>query len=100
MPWDATIIHGSCRGADQLAGIFAARHRIRQERYKADWKKHGKRAGPIRNTLMLDQKPDLVIAFTDDLQASRGTRDTVTKARNRGIPVEVIGHVAPQHKRT
>lgn len=50
----------------------------------ADWKKHGKAAGPIRNQSMLtEHKPDLVIAFP--LGESKGTRDMIRKAKAAGI---------------
>lgn len=53
------------------------------ERYPADWERYGKRAGPIRNRKMLDQGPDLVVAFGGD----KGTADCVREARRRGIAV-------------
>jgi hypothetical protein len=83
-----TIIVGDARGAD-TAAYWSARccnHPVRV--FKADWKTHGKKAGIIRNLEMLDEKPDLVIAFWDG--KSRGTNHTITESRKRGIPVEVI----------
>lgn len=56
----------------------------------ANWTRYGKAAGPIRNDRMLKFKPHLVIAFHEDIESSRGTKDTVTKARNLGIQTEVI----------
>jgi len=38
---------------------------------------------------MLDEKPDLVIAFHPNLAESKGTKDCVNEAKRRGIPVEV-----------
>ena len=58
------------------------------QRFPADWDTYGKQAGFIRNIQMLDEKPDLVIAFQKN--ASRGTQHTINEARKRGIPVEVI----------
>jgi hypothetical protein len=58
--------------------------------FPADWNRFGPAAGPIRNRLMLDENPDLVIAFHSDLSNSRGTADTVTEARSRKITAEVI----------
>ena len=81
------VIHGGAAGADKLAGDFAdyAGHRV--EVYKADWEKHGKSAGPIRNQQMLDEgKPDLVIAFP----GGAGTADMVRRARKAGIRVREI----------
>jgi hypothetical protein len=57
------------------------------ERYAADWKQYGKRAGILRNLQMLDQRPDLVLAFQRN--GSRGTQHTIDEARKRGIAVEV-----------
>lgn len=39
---------------------------------------------------MLDEKPDLVVAFHDALHRSRGTKDCVEEAQRRGIPVRVF----------
>jgi hypothetical protein len=55
--------------------------------YVANWTKLGLNAGPIRNRTMLDQRPDEVWAFHDDLANSRGTRDCVNEALRRGIRV-------------
>jgi hypothetical protein len=87
---DVTVIHGACRGADNLAGEVAISLGYKVRRFPADWDKHGVAAGPIRNREMLDQQPHLVIAFHSNLSSSRGTADTVAEARRRGIPVEVI----------
>lgn len=91
LPEGSVVLNGDCRGADRIAaevarelGCFTVID------FPANWERHGRAAGPIRNREMLDQKPDLVIAFHPDLSKSRGTADTVREARKRGIPVEVI----------
>lgn len=90
-PLATTMLHGGCRGADLIAAKIATKLGcIDVREFPADWATHGKAAGPIRNRQMLDQNPDLVIAFHPDLSNSRGTRDTVEEARRRGIKVEVI----------
>lgn len=89
-PIGTTIIHGAARGADSLAAIVAARLGFKIMAFPADWKKYGNAAGPIRNRLMLDQNPELVIAFHADLANSKGTKDTVIEGKRRGIPVELI----------
>jgi hypothetical protein len=92
---NVTVIHGAARGADTIAGEVAAEWGYHVEVYPADWKRHGKAAGFIRNAQMLEQgRPHLVIAFTDDLEASRGTADMVRRARAADVPVYVIGSVA------
>lgn len=78
------IIHGAARGADSLAGEWAQLANIPVKAYPADWQKHGKAAGHIRNALMIsDGKPDYVIAFP----GGRGTANMIEQARKAGIGV-------------
>jgi len=83
-----TVIHGAARGADSLAHDYAVSSWCPQERFPADWQKHGRAAGPIRNQQMIDiGRPDLVVAFP----GGRGTADMVRRAREAGVPVREIG---------
>ena len=91
LPSDSVVIHGDCRGADRMAGDVAEALGFRVERYPADWVKLGKKAGPMRNTRMIEEgKPELGIAFHEDFHHSTGTADCVRKMEAKGIPVEVI----------
>lgn len=90
LPEGTLILHGCCRGADTLAGLAAMVLGLPIQTFPADWEKHGLAAGPIRNRQMLDEKPDLVIAFHPDLSKSKGTADTVREAEKRGIAVEIV----------
>lgn len=81
-----TLVHGGARGADALSGLWAAE---RQEHvtvrvYKADWEKHKRSAGPIRNRLMFtSEQPDVIIAFS----GGKGTADMISVARKANVPV-------------
>lgn len=86
-PSDPLVIHGAARGADEIAAWIAENLGLPTRAFPADWKTHGKRAGFLRNLQMLDEEPDLVIAFQRN--GSRGTQHTIDEARRRGIPVEV-----------
>lgn len=88
LPRGTEIIHGDCRGADRVAATVAGRLGFQVTAYPADWRGKGKRAGILRNLEMLDQKPDLVIAFQK--AGSTGTQHTIDEATRRGIPVEVF----------
>ena len=82
------VIHGNAPGADSLADEWAEVHGVIRLPYPADWAKHGRAAGPIRNALMMrDGKPDLVVAFP----GGRGTRNMVEKAREAGVSVMKVG---------
>src|SRR5690554_468795 len=60
----STIIHGNAKGADSLADKYARENAIDRIVYPANWEGHGKLAGFIRNSMMLNHgKPDKVIAF-------------------------------------
>lgn len=79
-----TIIQGGAPGADRLAREWCHQKRCRYENYPANWKAHGRAAGPIRNQQMIDEgRPDKVVAFPGGL----GTADMVRRARAAGIPV-------------
>lgn len=79
LPPDATIVHGDARGADRMAGTWARENGRHEERHPANWEKHGKAAGPIRNSEMLRADLDRVIAFWDG--KSKGTKDMIDKAK-------------------
>jgi hypothetical protein len=84
-----TIIQGGARGADSIARGWALDADVKCEEYPADWNRHGRSAGPIRNREMLDHGADLVIAFRATGE-SRGTDDMIRESRRRGIPVRVV----------
>lgn len=78
------LVHGAARGADAMAGTWGRNTGISVHEYPADWKLHGKAAGPIRNQLMLDSEPiDVVVCFP----GGNGTADMKRRAIAKGIPV-------------
>jgi hypothetical protein len=90
---DTIIIHGACKGADSLAGYIARRLGFKNiKEYPADWKQFGKSAGPIRNRQMLKENPDieLVLAFHEYINESKGTKDMLAVAESAGIKTKLI----------
>lgn len=91
----AVIVHGHCRtGADKIADdvgfLLRSLHQpVRVERHPADWKSHGRAAGPIRNQEMVDLGADVCLAFPQP--GSRGTKDCMTRAEKAGIKVINFG---------
>jgi len=89
----SVIIHGDARGADKMAANWAKSRGIRPEPYPADWDRYHRAAGPIRNRQMLKEgKPDVVVAFHDDIEKSKGTRDMINVAAEAGIQVFLYTH--------
>jgi hypothetical protein len=83
-PKPTMIIQGGANGADACASIYAYHRQIDERVFWADWKKHGRAAGPIRNQKMLDEgKPHLVVAFP----GGTGTADMVRRAKAAGVRV-------------
>lgn len=82
------IIEGGAQGADTLARYWALHNNIKVTTERADWKTHGKAAGPIRNKKMLDEHPDAVavIAFPT---GGPGTKHMIELAKASGFRVYV-----------
>jgi predicted Rossmann fold nucleotide-binding protein DprA/Smf involved in DNA uptake len=86
--WSGTItqvIHGAASGIDSAA------HRVCEGLWPvrpvpADWKAHGRAAGPIRNKQMAGMA-DALIAVWDG--KSRGTRNMIETAQSMGLKVYV-----------
>jgi len=81
------IVSGTARGADKLGELWASRHDHEVERFPADWNKHGKRAGYLRNKEMAEYA-DALIAFWDGV--SRGTEHMVNIMEKLGKPVRTV----------
>lgn len=81
------IVHGGARGADSLAGDYARSVGLKETVFMANWDRHGKRAGFIRNSEMADYGPDLVIAFP----GGQGTKNMIQISSERNIPVHFPG---------
>lgn len=79
------VIHGCAQGADTFGEKWAARQDgVTSYGVPADWKKHGNRAGMVRNRLMLELgKPQLIVAF----EGGAGTRDMTSAATAAGVRV-------------
>lgn len=91
LPNGTIVIQGGAPGADLSAGSVAAGRHLPVEEYPADWRRYGRAAGPIRNQQMLNEgKPHKVVAFHDHIEQSKGTADMLRRARDAGIPTEVI----------
>lgn len=83
----SVIIHGGAPGADTLAEKWAERMALGRHRFPAQWDKHGKAAGPIRNQQMIDKgRPHFAVAFP----GGRGTADMVRRLRDAGIDVAEV----------
>jgi hypothetical protein len=86
-PKQITIVHGGAPGLDSVAGVLARHFGMCVEVHHADWQKHGKAAGPIRNQAMVDLGADLTVAYPQ--KGGRGTQDCIERSVRAGIPTIV-----------
>lgn len=90
------VVHGGCpTGADAIAAAWVAEHEfagMAAEVHRADWARHGRAAGPIRNAAMVAAGADVCLAFPAG--PSRGTRGCVELAKQAGITVVTTEAVA------
>ena len=83
--WQADIeevVCGGARGVDALGRLWANTHGIPVVTMRANWKKHGKAAGPIRNREMADYAQALIAVWDG---VSRGTDNMIREAERRGL---------------
>ncbi len=86
LPLTTIVVTGGALGVDQAAEAAAMRRGLVVKVFLPDWKKHGKAAGPIRNSEIVAYA-DRGVAFWDG--KSRGTLDTITKFGAVEKPIEV-----------
>lgn len=81
------IVSGGAKGADSLAKQYANTYNIQIVEYLPQWEVFGKKAGFIRNQLIVDNS-DEVIAFWDG--ESKGTLSTIELCKKANKKVKVI----------
>lgn len=81
------IVSGGAKGADLLGEAYATERGHKCLVMEADWKRHGKRAGYIRNEKMADIA-DAVIVFWDG--KSPGTCHMIAIAKERQLPLRIV----------
>lgn len=77
------FIAGDADGLDFIATAWAYSRKIPVEIHCADWEKHGKAAGPKRNTCMVNRQPDIAVAFP----GGAGTANCVNQLERAKVPV-------------
>lgn len=84
--------HGDAPGADKLAGEYWVTYLLGPvHAIPANWAELGRRAGHVRNGLLVARMPDKLLAFpwagADGEWLSKGTRDAIRQATAAAIPV-------------
>lgn len=83
---DVVIVSGGARGADKLGELFAMKKGLKLKVFPANWNKHGKAAGPIRNQEMAEFGTHCIV-FWDG--KSRGSLDMMKRAKKESLKLLV-----------
>lgn len=84
VPEPSVVVTGGAPGADTIASGWADYNGIHSVNVYPMWHTHGKKAGVLRNQLMIDLFDiNLVVAFP----GGDGTADMVRRAKAANIPV-------------
>lgn len=76
------IVSGGCpKGGDYFAEVISERFNVPITIFYPDWDTYGKAAGFIRNGEIASKSDILIAIITEDESLSRGTMDTISKAR-------------------
>jgi hypothetical protein len=81
------VVSGGARGVDAMGERWAREVGIPVRVFPADWDKHGKAAGPIRNGQMADYADALIAVWNGQ---SRGTSNMIEQAKAKGLRVFVF----------
>jgi len=95
-PKGTILVHGACRGVDNIAADIGKRLGFIVRAYPVlddDWEMLGPVAGHLRNQKMLDDEHpdedgiliDKVFAFHEDPDLGKGTRDMINRCDKIGI---------------
>ena len=80
------VVSGGAKGVDRLGEEYATAMNLPLHIYEADWERHGRAAGPLRNAKMAENA-EALIALWDG--KSRGTKNMIETATKRGLIVYV-----------
>jgi len=81
------LVSGGCSGGDKMVERYAKENNIHITIFKANWKKYGRAAGPIRNTKIIESC-DCVVALWDG--KSKGTGDSINKAKKLNLEINIV----------
>ena len=87
---DDIIVSGGAKGVDETAEGEARKLGMEVISVPAEWNKYGKRAGLIRNDIIVGMA-DCVVAFWDGV--SLGTKYTIDKAKEKNVITQVFNVV-------
>ena len=84
---DPIMIEGAARGVDLIAKAYAVENDWKVEEYPAEWEKHGRGAGYIRNDIMVKAADEVLILLDGE---SRGTKNDIDLCKKYNKPHKIV----------
>ena len=81
------IVSGGAKGADSLAKQLAEKYKLKLTEHLPDYAKHSNIAPLVRNQLIINDAEEIICFWDGD---SRGSRDSLRKAKDKGIPTFIV----------
>ena len=73
------VVSGCARGVDTIGELWADFKQLKLTKFPADWDKHGRSAGPIRNQEMADYADALIVVWDGKSSGSKNMLETMKK---------------------
>lgn len=83
----SVILSGTAGGVDRAGEQWAKDHGVPVERFPAEWNRHGRKAGALRNIRMAENADALIAVWDGE---SAGTKHMIEEARKRGLFLKVL----------
>lgn len=81
------VVSGTARGVDKGGELYASANKIPVKQFPANWDKHGKSAGYIRNKEMAQHGEQVIILWDG---VSKGTNHMVELAKESGLHITLF----------
>ena len=84
---EIVVIEGEARGIDTFARQWAERHGYKIEKYPADWSLYGRKAGFVRNEIMVKACDFCLIIWDGE---SHGTLNDIKLCKKLNKPYDLV----------
>jgi hypothetical protein len=84
------VVSGGAKGVDRLGEEWADRNNIPVKLFPAQWKEHGKAAGPIRNDAMAIYANALIAIWDGQSRGTKNMIDNAIKYKLKIIHIHII----------
>ena len=78
-PTITEVVEGGAAGVDYCGYLWAKFNGIPVKEFEAEWKKHGKAAGPIRNRAMAEYADELLLIWDGKSRGSKNMKEEMEK---------------------